>query len=213
MATITAPLTRRRTTSGTSMLAHLDILLFMLPIAISGLGLLMIYDSSRNRLAAQGLSKYYYVERQGVAFGIGLAAMVVLMLIDYRRIRDLWVLFYLAMLPLLAGVIVLGRNHKGAQAWFQLGPFQFQPSEVAKVVLIVAIAGYCHQHRGDLDAWRLGVIIALSGVVMGLVYAQHDLGTTLVLLVCTSAVLVVAGLKPVHLGVLLMLGATLVGAA
>jgi rod shape determining protein RodA len=213
MATITAPLTRRRTTSGTSMLAHVDILLFTLPIAISGLGLLMIYDSSRNRLAAQGLSKYYYVERQGVAFGIGLAAMVVLMLIDYRRIRDLWVLLYLAMLPLLAGVIVLGRNHKGAQAWFQLGPFQFQPSEIAKVVLIVAIAGYCHQHRGDLDAWRLGVIIALSGVVMGLVYAQHDLGTTLVLLVCTSAVLVVAGLKPVHLGVLLMLGATLVGAA
>jgi rod shape determining protein RodA len=213
MATIAAPLTRRRTASGTSMLAHIDILLFALPIAISGLGLLMIYDSSRNRLAAQGLSKYYYVERQGLAFGIGLAAMVLLMLIDYRRIRDLWALTYLAILPLLAGVIVLGRNHKGAQAWFQLGPFQFQPSEIAKVVLIVAIAGYCHQHRGDLDAWRLGVIIALSGVVMGLVYAQHDLGTTLVLLVCTSAVLVVAGLKPVHVGVLLMLGATLVGAA
>jgi rod shape determining protein RodA len=213
MATITAPLTRRRAASGTSMLAHVDILLFVLPIAISALGLLMIYDSSRNRLAAQGLSKYYYVERQGLAFGIGLAAMVLVMLIDYRRIRDLWALIYLAILPLLAGVIVLGRNHKGAQAWFQLGPFQFQPSEIAKVVLIVAIAGYCHQHRGDLDAWRLGVIIALSGVVMGLVYAQHDLGTTLVLLVCTSAVLVVAGLKPVHVGVLLMLGATLVGAA
>jgi len=213
MATITAPATRRRTASGTNVLAHVDILLFVLPIAISGLGLLMIYDSSRNRLAAQGLSKYYYVERQGLALGIGLAAMIVLMLIDYRRIRDLWALIYLAILPLLAGVIVLGRNHKGAQAWFQLGPFQFQPSEIAKVVLIVAIAGYCHQHRGDLDAWRLGVIIALSGVVMGLVYAQHDLGTTLVLLVCTSAVLVVAGLKPVHVGVLLMLGATLVGAA
>jgi rod shape determining protein RodA len=213
MATITAPATRRRTASGTSVLAHVDVLLLVLPIAISGLGLLMIYDSSRNRLAAQGLSKYYYVERQGLALGIGLAAMIVLMLIDYRRIRDLWALIYLAILPLLAGVIVLGRNHKGAQAWFQLGPFQFQPSEIAKVVLIVAIAGYCHQHRGDLDAWRLGVIIALSGVVMGLVYAQHDLGTTLVLLVCTSAVLVVAGLKPVHVGVLLMLGATLVGAA
>jgi rod shape determining protein RodA len=213
MATITAPATRRRTASGTNVLAHVDVLLLVLPIAISGLGLLMIYDSSRNRLAAQGLSKYYYVERQGLAFGIGLAAMIVIMLIDYRRIRDLWALTYLAILPLLAGVIVLGRNHKGAQAWFQLGPFQFQPSEIAKVVLIVAIAGYCHQHRGDLDAWRLGVIIALSGVVMGLVYAQHDLGTTLVLLVCTSAVLVVAGLKPVHVGVLLMLGATLVGAA
>jgi rod shape determining protein RodA len=213
MATITAPLTRHRTASDTHMLAHVDVLLLVLPIAISALGLLMIYDSSRNRLAALGLSKYYYVERQGVAFAVGLAAMVLVMLIDYRRIRDMWALIYLAVLPLLAGVIVAGRNHKGAQAWFQLGPFQFQPSEIAKVVLIVTIAGYCHQHRGDLDAWRLGVIVALSGVLMGLVYAQHDLGTTLVLLVCTSAVLVVAGLKPAHLGVLLMLGATLVGAA
>ena len=214
MATITESLTRRRTASETSVLTHVDLLLLVLPIAISGLGLLMIYDASRNpRFAAQGLSKYYFVERQGVAFGIGLVAMVAIMFVDYRRIRDLWALIYLAILPLLAGVIVLGRNHKGAQAWFQLGPFQFQPSEVAKVVLIVAIAGYCHQHRGDLDAWRLGVIISLSGLVMGLVYAQHDLGTTLVLLVCTSAVLVVAGLKPVHIGVLLLLGVTLVGAA
>ena len=213
MATITTSLARRRAASETSMLAHVDLMLLVLPIAISLLGLLMIYDSSRNRLVAQGLSKYYYVERQGLGFGIGLVAMVVIMFIDYRRIRDLWALVYLSVLPLLVGVLVLGRNHKGAQAWFQLGPFQFQPSEIAKVTLIVAIAGYCHQHRGDLDAWRLGIVVALAGGVMALVYAQHDLGTTLVLLVCTSAVLVVAGLKPVHIGVLLMLGATLVGAA
>jgi len=212
MATITAPVTRR-TASDTHMLAHVDLVLFAVPIAISALGLLMIYASSRNRLVTLGLSKYYYVERQGVAFGVGLAAMVIVMLIDYRRIRDLWALIYVGVLPLLAAVIVVGRNHRGAQAWFQVGPFQFQPSEVAKVALVVAIAGYCHQHRGDLDAWRVGVIVALGGGVMALVYAQHDLGTTLVLLVCMSAVLVVAGLKPVHVAVLLMLGATLVGAA
>ena len=77
--------------------------------------------------------------------------MAVVLAIDYRRIRDLWPLVYLAMLPLLVGVLVLGRNHKGAQAWFQVGPFQFQPSEITKVVVVVAIAGYCHQHRDDLD--------------------------------------------------------------
>ena len=60
--------------------------------------------------------------------------MGVVMAIDYRRIRDAWPLLYLAIIPLLAGVVVLGRNHNGAQAWFQVGPFQFQPSEIAKVV-------------------------------------------------------------------------------
>jgi rod shape determining protein RodA len=120
---------------------------------------------------------------------------------------------YLAVLPLLAGVVLVGRNHNGAQAWFQVGPLQFQPSEIAKVVLVIAIAGYCHQHRGDLDAWRVAVAIGLAGVVMAIVYAQHDLGTMLVIMVCAAAVLVIAGLKPVHIVVLLLLAASLVGAA
>jgi len=213
MATITAPVARRHSAADTPVLLHVDVVLLALPLAISALGLLMIYDASRNRLAADGLSRLYYVERQGLAIVLGLVAMLVVMLIDYRRIRDLWALAYVLMLPLLAGVIVLGRSHKGAQAWFQVGPLQFQPSEVAKVVLIVAIAGYCYQHRGDLDAWRLGVALGLAGLVMAMVYAQHDLGTMLVIMTCVGAILVVAGLKPVHVVVLLALAATLVGAA
>jgi rod shape determining protein RodA len=213
MAAIPVPGSRRRTGVDTSLFAHLDLALLTLPIAISALGLLMIFDASRHETALGGLSRLYYVERQGLAVVVGLIAMGVVMAIDYRRIRDAWPLVYLAILPLLAGVVVLGRNHNGAQAWFQIGPFQFQPSEIAKVVLVVAIAGYCHQHRGDLDAWRVAVAVALAGVVMAIVYAQHDLGTMLVIMVCAAAVLVIAGLKPVHIVVLLLLAASLVGAA
>jgi rod shape determining protein RodA len=213
MAAIPVPGSRRRTAADTSLFAHLDLALLTLPIAISALGLLMIFDASRHETALGGLSRLYYVERQGLAVAVGLIAMGVVMAIDYRRIRDAWPLVYLAVLPLLAGVVVLGRNHNGAQAWFQIGPFQFQPSEIAKVVLVVAIAGYCHQHRGDLDAWRVAVAVALAGVVMAIVYAQHDLGTMLVIMVCAAAVLVIAGLKPVHIVVLLLLAASLVGAA
>ena len=214
MATIAVPpRTHRRLAAAVGPMAHLDALLVALPVAISGLGLVMIYDSSRNRLAQAGLSRFYYVQRQGLAIALGLVAVVVVMSFDYRRLRDIWALVYMAVLPVLAGVLVVGRNHRGAQAWYQLGPLQFQPSEFAKVVLIVSIAGYCHQHRGDLDAWRLAVAVALAGGVMVLVYAQHDLGTTLVIMVCATAVLVVAGLKPVHIVVLLMLVGTLVGVA
>jgi rod shape determining protein RodA len=213
MAAIAASVTRRRSGTDTSLFAHLDLALLTLPIAISVLGLLMIYDASGSETRRAGLSRLYYVERQGVAVVIGLIAMGVIMAIDYRRIRDAWPLVYIAILPLLAGVVVLGRNHNGAQAWFQIGPFQFQPSEIAKVVLVVAIAGYCHQHRGDLDAWRVAVAVGLAGLVMAIVYAQHDLGTMLVIMVCAAAVLVIAGLKPVHIVVLLALAATLVGAA
>jgi rod shape determining protein RodA len=212
MATIAAPSSRRRGIS-MSLFAHLDLALFALPIAISGFGLLMIFDSTKHETARGGLSRLYYVERQGIAVLVGLIAMAIVMSIDYRRIRDAWPLVYLGILPLLAGVVVLGRNHGGAQAWFQVGPFQFQPSEIAKVVIVVAVAGYCHQHRGDLDAWRVAVVVALAGLVMAIVYAQHDLGTMLVIMVCAAAVLVIAGLKPVHIVVLLALAASLVGAA
>ena len=146
MATLSPPRARRRTQDEVGPFAHLDVLVLVLPIVISALGLLMIYDSSRRRLAAQGLSSFYYVERQGIAIVLGLIGMGIVMAVDYRRIRDAWPLVYLAVLPLLAGVLVIGRNHNGAQAWFQVGPLQFQPSELAKIAVIVAVAGYCHRH-------------------------------------------------------------------
>jgi rod shape determining protein RodA len=213
MAALAPPRARRRAQDEVGPFAHLDVLVLVLPIVISALGLLMIYDSSRHRLAAQGLSSFYYVERQGIAIVLGLIGMGIVMAVDYRRIRDAWPLVYLAVLPLLAGVLVIGRNHNGAQAWFQVGPLQFQPSELAKIAVIVAVAGYCHQHRGDLDAWRLAVAIGLAGLVMAVVYVQRDLGTMLVIMVCATSVLVVAGLKPVHIVVLLLFAASLVGVA
>jgi rod shape determining protein RodA len=110
------------------------------------------------------------------------------------------------MFPLLVGVLVLGASRKGAQAWFQVGPMQFQPSEIAKVAIIVAIAGYCHQHRGDLDAWRLAVAVVLAGIPIGLVLLQNDLGSALVIGVVALTMLLVAGIRGRHMVVLLLLG-------
>lgn len=214
MATVTAgPVaTTRRGASAHSALRHVDVVLLMLPLAISGLGLLMIYSSTRSRLARTGVSELHYVQRQGLAIVLGLVAMVVMMAVDYRRLRDLWALVYVAILPLLLGVLLVGTSRKGAQAWFQVGPLQFQPSEVAKIAVIVAVAGYCHQHRGDLDAWRLAVAIVMAAVPIGLVLMQNDLGTAAVILVCAAAILLVAGIRPQHAVALALLGITAVGA-
>src|SRR5262245_8306415 len=170
MATITSgyPISRRRA-GETSPLRHLDLTLLVVPFLLSALGLLMIYSSTREKLEREGVSSTYFVERQAIAIGIGIVAMVVMIAIDYRRFRDLWALVYIAVLPLLVGVLVLGASVKGAQAWFDIGPLQFQPSEIAKIAVIIAVAGYCHQHRGDLDAWRLGVAVLIAGIPIALV--------------------------------------------
>jgi rod shape determining protein RodA len=213
MATITAPplaQTRRRTEI--SPLRHVDLVLLAIPLAISALGLLAIYSSTRERLERDGIDAMYFIRRQGLGIALGLVALVLTIVIDYRKLRDLWALIYLAILPLLVGVLVVGASRKGAQAWFQVGPLQFQPSEVAKVAVIVAIAGYCHQHRGDLDAWRLSIAVVLAAIPIGLVYAQNDLGSAAVIGVCAGAVLLVAGIRPQHAVVLALLGFTAVGA-
>ncbi|MGQ0825428.1 MAG: rod shape-determining protein RodA [Actinomycetota bacterium] len=214
MVTITAgPLAVARRRAGeTSPLHHVDFVLLMLPFAISGLGLLMVYSSTKARLERNGVSELYFVQRQGLAIVLGIAVMAVCMAVDYRKLRDLWALVYVTILPLLAGVLLIGASRKGAQAWFDIGPFQFQPSEIAKLGVIGAVAGYCHLHRGDLDAWRLCVAVTIAVVPMGLVLAQNDLGSAAVIGVCAGTVLIVAGIRPQHAAVLSLLAITAVGA-
>jgi rod shape determining protein RodA len=199
----TRPITAaRRGGDGTEVTAvrHVDLLLVGLPVVISAFGLLMIYSSTRTEYGT------YFVQRQGIAIAIGVVGMLVLMTVDYRRLRDLYPVVYLALFPLLVGVLVLGASKRGAQAWFQVGPIQFQPSELAKIGVVVAIAGYCHQHRGDLDAWRLAVAVVLAAVPVGLVLLQNDLGSAFVIAVSVFAVLIVAGIRPRHVVVVLLLG-------
>jgi len=105
----------------------------------------------------------------------------------------------------------IGSNANGATSWFALPlGFQFQPSEVAKFALVVALAGYVNEHRGDIDPWRLTVIIGVAMVPLGLVQLQPDLGTNMVLLCIVVGLLAVAGVRARYLLVLVLLGITAV---
>ena len=126
-----------------SPLRHFDWLLVGAAFAITALGLVMIYSTTHHRIPGD---PYYFVKRQALFAAIGVVAMVVVLLIDYRRMRELAMVFYgVTVLLLLAVLAPVGSNVKGHQAWFQLpGGFTLQPSELAKFGLIVALAGYCN---------------------------------------------------------------------
>jgi rod shape determining protein RodA len=112
---------------------------------------------------------------------------------------------------LLAVLSPLGSNARGSQAWFQLpGSFQLQPSELAKFGIIVAVAGYANEHRGEMNPWRLTVTIGLAVVPIGLVMIQPDFGTAMVLSLIVITMLAVAGARLRHLLVLALLAVTLV---
>lgn len=195
-----------------SPLRYLDFALIGSTIAITILGLMMIYSSTHERLGAQRIDELYYVKRQGASVAIGLVVMAVLLAIDYRKLRDYAVLAYGATVAMLLAVLLpLGSNARGTQAWFQLpGGFQLQPSELAKFGIIVALAGYLHSHRGEMDAWRLTVTIALAAIPIALVMLQPDLGTVMVLGLIVITMLMVGGVKLTHLAVLGLLATTFV---
>ncbi len=170
------------------------------------LGLVMVYSTTRNLVD----NPYYFVTRQAVALGLGIMVFCVILRIDYRKFRDFSLLAYLAVIVLLIGVITpMGSSAKGAQAWYAFpGGFQFQPAELAKFLLIVALCGYVNEHRGDIDPWRVTVLVGLAVLPIGLIQLQPDLGTNMVLAAILLGLLAVAGAKGRYLLVLLLLAVT-----
>jgi rod shape determining protein RodA len=144
-------------------------------------------------------SPNYYVERQAIYGIVGLIGMVILSRIDYSRFRELRVGIYTFMCASIAGVFVLGAAALGSRRSFELPFFSFQPSELAKLLLVLALAGFV------IDGARRGSPIrrtlrylALGLFPAGMVFLQPDLGTALVLTVGTLAVMYFGGVPWPH---------------
>lgn len=187
---------------GPSPWRQVDILLILGTLAICAFGALMVYTATRVALETAGLSPTYYVSRQVVFMAIGFVAMLLMAAIDYHRWRDLAVVIYGASILALLAVKVVGHTSQGAQAWFQLGSFQVEPSEFVKIGLIISLASYLAAHREHLGAARILSLLVLFGIPFALIYKQPDLGTALVLLAVLIAVLVVGGAKGRYLAAL-----------
>jgi len=186
---------------------HIDLGLAMATVGIACFGLLMIYSATRDKLAVQGLDPGYYLKRQAAFVVVGIVVMAVVASLDYRRLRDFAPVFYIGTVSALLMIMSpLGKRSRGAQAWFQIGAYQLEPSEFAKIALIIALAGMCASYKGRLGGRELVTVLALAAVPFGLVYRQPDLGTSLVLGVILFGVLLVGGLRARHLAVLVVVG-------
>ena len=189
---------------------HIDLALLFSSVAVAGMGVLMVFSATESKLREQGFDPHMYLKRQSIWVLLGLVVMATMVIVDYRILRDLApIIFAAAFLLLLLVLSPVGSTSRGAQAWFQFGSFQLEPSEWAKLALIVCAAAYCSTHRGDLDGRRLLIILGVAAVPMGLIYLQPDLGTALVFGAILIGVLVVAGARPRHIAILC--GAAIVG--
>lgn len=169
--------------------------------AILSLGLLSIYSVTH----AQPGSGVPLYARQMLWVVMGGAAFLVMLVFDYHKIARLSYLLYVVALVLLAVVLVIGKTSRGAQRWFPIGPFAFQPAEFAKVVLILVLARY--YASSPREGWRQRVV--LPGLIMApgllLILKQPDLGSGLSFLAIYVSMLLVVGVRSKALGVLLLL--------
>lgn len=184
---------------------HLDLVLVGCVAAMSALGCLMIFSATRGRDPSDFDTSF--LTKQMLFVGIGFGAMVVTAFFDYRRYRELAPIAYGAVAFLLLLVVTgLGSERKGSQAWFQLGPFQLQPSELAKIVVIVTLASVIAHFNSELDARRLGLLLVVAGLPMALIMLQPDLGTTLVFVAVTMGMLLIGGAQARHIAALTVVG-------
>ena len=171
--------------------------LFATTLALLTFGLVMVFSASALTAAEQSGSPYSFVARQAVGALIGLAALVGLMRLDYRKLREPAVVYSLLCLTvfLLGAVFFLDRSHN-THRWVRLGPLSLQPSEMAKPTLILFLAYYLETRLKTLNEWAtLGPVLVYLGLICALVVAEPDLGTTVALALIATAMLFAVGLR------------------
>jgi cell division protein FtsW len=161
--------------------------------ALLALGLVMLYSSSMTQFGAELLKK------QLEWLVLGFVLCVTATTLDYQLLRKLaWPIFLLA-LTLLVLVLVphIGRKINGARRWFDIHGVRFQPSEFAKIALVILLAWYGHHFQRHMQKWGRGVVLpgVCIALVLGLVFVEPDRGTTILLAAVGGAMLLLAGVR------------------
>lgn len=161
--------------------------------ALLALGMVMLYSSSMAQVGAR------YLTMQLVWCALGLAACVVTTLLDYRQLKRFWWVILSIALLMLALVLDkhVGAKINGARRWFSLWGMHFQPSEFAKIALIIALAWYGEHYQRQMPLWKRGVLIPglLIGITVGLIFVEPDVGNALVLATVSGILLLISGIR------------------
>ncbi len=183
-----------------SVLRHMDWVLIAAVLVLALIGTLLVWSSTRGGLAAAGANPNTYLEKQLLNVAIGLVFMTGVALIDYRILRVYTPLVYAAScLGLLAVLSPLGVTVNGAHSWIALpGGFQIEPSEYAKIGMIMMLAVILGEPRnraarpGPLE---LALALGCGAIPLLLVTLQPDLGVTVLLLVLLIGMIAVSGIR------------------
>jgi cell division protein FtsW len=168
----------------------------MLILCVGGLlalGMVALYSSTNVQFGTR------YLMMQGMWSGVGVLVCVVAASLNYQLLKKVAVPFFLAAVIALGLVLVpsIGEFRNGSRRWFDFGFASFQPSEAAKVALIVMLAWYGERYQKQMRTFLRGLVIpgAIASVILALVFLEPDRGTTILLGTVTVVMLLLAGVR------------------
>jgi rod shape determining protein RodA len=176
---------------------NVDWILLITQGVLTVMGCLVVYSASRTRIASD---PFAYVTRQVVFAIIACVVMVFVMMVDYEWFKDHAAFLYGSTMALLLLLLLMGVAQGHSRIAFDLGPFNFQPAEMAKFTVLIALCAYLADERSDEVSYArfLGGLI-LVGAPALLIIAQPDLGSASVIITIAMGVLLVAGAKPKYI--------------
>jgi len=179
---------------------HFDFVLLLAVVLLLGYGLLLIYSATLEP-TQRGISDL--VIKQAIYGACGLVLILLLVWLDYRVLANLAPVLYGLAVALLLLVFAIGRITHGSQRWIPLPFFDLQPSELAKLLLIIVLAKFVADREDEMDNLRVVLIsLGLTLVLAALVLLQPDLGTAAMLIAIWAGISFAGGLRPLHAGLL-----------
>ena len=176
------------------MLKNIDYLFVLTLLTILGISIAVMPSAS----ATITSDPTYYAKKQLSWIFIGFIAMIIVLSIDYKHLQKYSkYLYILNIIILLLVLSPLGHTAKGAQRWISIGPFVFQASEFAKILVIIPFADFLAKRQGKLENFKQFLpCFIFVGIPMLLVLTQPDLGTSLVFVAILVGMMFIAGANP-----------------
>jgi len=186
-----------------------DYILLFVTLALVGIGIVMVYSTSAIIASDRFGDPYYFLKRQALFGGIGFVLMFLMMFFPHEILRRFAYPIFILSILLLIAVLIPGIGYRagGSTRWLKISGFSFQPSEFAKLGLIVFLAYLLTKKEEKIRSFFFGFlpVILLSGVVIGLTLKEPDFGAALFLTVIVFLLLFISGARVIYiLGAFLM---------
>lgn len=175
-----------------------DFILFIIILILLAMGIIMVLSASSPQALAEDGDSYSYVRKQVIFAIVGIVAMLVISKIDYKIYAKFAKVAYIGSVVILASVRFLGSSSKGAVRWLDLGFVRFQPSEIAKIALIIFYAAWLTKNKDKLKDLKKGFIVPLIFIIpiaLILLFLQNHLSATIIIVVVVSIMMLMAGTK------------------